>query len=61
MGDADMTSALHNYERKGLKNIMTMEYPWNDEVIAQFYVTLWVKRVDEEAGGYDYPVMYLFI
>jgi hypothetical protein len=47
MGDADMTSALRNLERKGLKNIMTMEYPWNDEVIAQFYATLWVKKVDE--------------
>jgi hypothetical protein len=38
-----------------------MEYPWNDEVITQFYATLWVKRVDEEADGYDYPVMYFFI
>jgi hypothetical protein len=27
MGDADMTLALRNLERKGLKNIMTMEYP----------------------------------
>jgi hypothetical protein len=49
MGDVDMTSALRNLERKGLKNIMTMEYPWNDEVVAQFYATLWVKKVDEEA------------
>ena len=40
MGDADMTSALRNLERKGLKNIMTMEYPCNDEVIAQIYATL---------------------
>jgi hypothetical protein len=40
MGDADMTSALQNLERKGLRNIMTMEYPWNDEVVAQFYATL---------------------
>jgi hypothetical protein len=61
MGDADMTSALRNCERKGLKNIMTLEYPWNNEVVAQFYATLWVKRVDEEADGYDYPVMYFFI
>jgi hypothetical protein len=28
---------------------MIMEYPWNDEVVAQFYATLWVKKVDEEA------------
>jgi hypothetical protein len=61
MGDADMTSALRNLERKGLKNIMTMEYPGNDEVVAQFYATLWVKKVDEEADGYDYPIMYFFI
>jgi hypothetical protein len=61
MGDADMMSALHNLERKGLKNIMTMEYPWNDEVVAQLYATLWVKKVDEEVDGYDYPVMYFFI
>jgi hypothetical protein len=40
---------------------MTMEYPWNDEVVAQFYATLWIKKVDEEADGYDYPVMYFFI
>jgi hypothetical protein len=40
---------------------MTMEYPWNDKIIAQFYATLCVKRVDEEADGYDYPVMYFFI
>jgi hypothetical protein len=55
-----MTSALRNLERNGLKNIMTMEYPWNDEVVAQFYATLSVKKVDE-VDGYDYPVMYFFI
>jgi hypothetical protein len=40
MSDADMTSPLQNLERKGLKNIMTMEYPWKDEVVAQFYAIL---------------------
>jgi hypothetical protein len=29
--------------------------------VAQFYATLWIKKVDEEADGYDYPVMYFFI
>jgi hypothetical protein len=24
--------------------------------VAQFYATLWVKMVDKEADGYDYPV-----
>jgi hypothetical protein len=61
MGDADMTSALQNLERKGLRNIMTTEYPWNDEVVARFYATLWIKKVDDEDDGYDYPIMYFFI
>jgi hypothetical protein len=45
MGDDDMTSALRICERKGLKNIMTLEYPWNNEVVAQFYATLWMKKL----------------
>jgi hypothetical protein len=35
-----MTSALRNLERKGLNFFIIMEYPWNDEVVAQFYATL---------------------
>jgi hypothetical protein len=54
MNDDDMTRVLRACEQKGLKDVMTMEYPWNDEVIAQFYATLWIKKVDEEADGYDY-------
>jgi hypothetical protein len=61
MEDDDMTTVLRIHERKGLKNIMTLEHPRNDKVMAQFYATLWVKAVDEEADGYDYPVMYFFI
>jgi hypothetical protein len=61
MHDNDMTQALRIFERKGLKNIMTLEYSWNNEVVAQFYATLWIKKVDEEADGYDYPVMYFYI
>jgi hypothetical protein len=61
MNDGDMSQALRMCEQKGLKNIMTMEYPWNDEVVAQFYATLWIKKVDEETDGYDYPVMYFFL
>jgi hypothetical protein len=53
MGDDDMTSTLRICERKGLKNIMALEYPWNDKVVAQYYATLWVKTVDDEADGYD--------
>jgi hypothetical protein len=29
--------------------------------VAQFYATLWIKKVDEEDDGYDYPVMYFYI
>jgi hypothetical protein len=61
MNNEDMSRALRICEPKGMKNIMTMEYPWNDEAIAQFYATLWIKKVDEEADGYDYPVMYFFL
>jgi hypothetical protein len=61
MNDDDMTQALRICKRKGLKNIMTLECPWNNKVVAQFYATLWINKVDEEADGYDYPVMYFFI
>jgi hypothetical protein len=57
MHDVDMTQALRICERKGLNNIMTLEYPWNDDVVAQFYATLWIKKVNEEADRYDYPIM----
>jgi hypothetical protein len=30
-------------------------------VIAQFYATLWIKKVDEEVDVYDYLVMYFFL
>jgi hypothetical protein len=32
--DDDMTQALKICEHKELKNIMTLEYPWNNEVVA---------------------------
>jgi hypothetical protein len=34
MNDAYMSRVLRACEQKGMKAIMTMEYPWNDEVIA---------------------------
>jgi hypothetical protein len=40
IGDPEMTQALRACERKRMKNIMTFQYDWNDEVIAQFYSTL---------------------
>jgi hypothetical protein len=49
--DRHLTKALAILEKRGLKNIMTMRYDWNEEVIAQFYATLWITKVvdsDEE-------------
>jgi hypothetical protein len=40
LNDADMTQVLRACEQKGMKDIMTMQYLWNDEVIAQFYAIL---------------------
>lgn len=53
MNDNNMNQALRACERQGIKSIMTMQYHWDDEVIAQFYATLWIKCVDEEADGRD--------
>jgi hypothetical protein len=61
MGYRNMTNALRACEAQKIKTIMTMKYDWNDEAIAQFYSTLWVKRVDEEFDGYGYLVMYFYI
>jgi hypothetical protein len=43
-----------------MKTIMTFQYNWNDEVIAQFYSTLWIKHVDEESP-YNFPYLNFFI
>jgi hypothetical protein len=43
-----------------MKNIMTFQYDWNDEVIAQFYSTLWIKLADEESP-YNFPYLNFFI
>jgi hypothetical protein len=60
IGDPGMTQALRAYERKRMKTIMTFQYDWNDEVIAQFYSTLWIKHVDEESP-YNFPYLNFFI
>jgi hypothetical protein len=39
---------------------MTLTYDWNDQIIAQFYSTLWIKKDDEESN-YDYPYMNFFL
>jgi hypothetical protein len=30
---------------KGMTNIMALNYDWNEEVVAQFYANLYVRRV----------------
>jgi hypothetical protein len=51
---------LRACERKKMKNIMTYQYDWNDEVIAQFYSTLWIKLADEESP-YNFPYLNFYI
>jgi hypothetical protein len=60
IGDPEMTHALRACERKKMKNIMTFQYDWNDEVIAQFYSTLWIKLTDEESP-YNFPYLNFYI
>jgi hypothetical protein len=55
-----MTQALRACERKRMKTIMTFQYDWNDEIIAQFYSTLWIKLADEESP-YNFPYLNFFI
>jgi hypothetical protein len=60
IGDPEMTQALRACERKKMKSIMTFQYDWNDEVIAQFYSTLWIKPADKESP-YNYPYLNFYI
>jgi hypothetical protein len=55
-----MSMALRACEDKNMKDIMTFTFDWNDEIIVQFYSTLWIKRADEESP-YNYPYMNLFL
>jgi hypothetical protein len=56
IGDPEMTQALRACERKKMKNIMTFQYDWNDEAIAQFYSTLWIKLADGKV-----PITFLIL
>jgi hypothetical protein len=60
IGDLEMTQALRACERKKMKPIMTFQYDWNDEVIAQFYSTLWIKLADEKSP-YNFPYLNFYI
>jgi hypothetical protein len=54
-----MSLALRACEHKNMKNIMTFQFDWNDEIIAQFYSTLWIKHADEESP-YNFLYMNFF-
>ena len=64
--DPEMTKALAILERHNFKNIMTMQYPWNNEIIAQFFATVWYEDpTDTDHGcvhfrtqGQKYSVSY---
>jgi hypothetical protein len=43
-----------------MKDIMTFTFVWNDEIIVQFYSTIWIKSVDEESP-YNFPYMNFFL
>jgi hypothetical protein len=60
IGDREMSLALRACENKNMKNIMTFHFDWNDEIIDQFYFTLWIKNADEESP-YNFPYMNFYI
>jgi hypothetical protein len=35
------------------------QFDWNDEIIAQFYSTMWIKPADEESP-YNFPYLNFF-
>jgi hypothetical protein len=39
---------------------MSFHFDWNNEIIAQFYSTLWIKNADEESP-YNFPYMNFYI
>jgi hypothetical protein len=55
-----MSLALRAREQKNIKNIMTFHFDWNDEIIVQFYSTLWIKNADE-GSPYNFPYMNFYI
>jgi hypothetical protein len=60
IGDPEMTQTLRACEQKRMKTIMAFQYDWNDEIIAQFYSTLWIKHADEESP-YNFTYLNFFI
>ncbi|WVZ59082.1 LOW QUALITY PROTEIN: hypothetical protein U9M48_009282 [Paspalum notatum var. saurae] len=61
MNDRYMDEALAIIENRGLKDIMTFHHPWNSEVIAQFYSTLWIEMPKKARGSYRWPYLHFNI
>ncbi|WVZ83697.1 hypothetical protein U9M48_030818 [Paspalum notatum var. saurae] len=61
MNDRYMDEALAIIENRGLKDIMTFHRPWNSEVIAQFYSTLWIEMPKKARGSYRWPYLHFNI
>jgi hypothetical protein len=59
LNDPDLRAALVALENKGFKDIMSFRQYWNEEVIAQFYSTLWLTHAEEETNIPAY--MHFFI
>ena len=66
LDDPEMNKAFAILERHNFKNIMTIKYPWNKEVITQFFaIVLYEDPVDGvhvivhfSTQGQDYFVSY---
>lgn len=67
--DEPLSQALTLLEAKGCKDIKRFRYNWSDEVIAQFYATLWISQDADKSRlsrvmhfcieGVDYECSYV--
>lgn len=55
--EPEFDRALDTLERYNFKSLMTMYYDWNNEVIAQFYATVWYEHPTDE----KYEIMHFQI
>lgn len=45
--DSIFNEVIHAYEAKNVRGVMSFQKDWNNEVIAQFYATLYVEEHEE--------------
>lgn len=50
MDNATLNSVLQHLEDRQMKSIICFRHDWNNEVIAQFFSTLYFKAPNEEKG-----------